>query len=101
MENDNEMIKEEIEKKLAEHKADWDAFIKDLTDNPDGTVKKSELLKLAAAMMENLNGMAQLTQMIMHNQDALNHNFNQIAAILQGGKQKFGANKTPGGIIIP
>lgn len=97
----NEMTQEEMKKEYEARKVEWDAFIQDLKDNPDVTVTKAELLKMVDFVSENINGLGQMSAMMMHNLEVLNHNFQQIVNVLSGGKPSVVRNKTQSGIILP
>jgi len=96
-----EMTKEEMKKEYEARKAKWDAFVQDLKDNPDATVTKSELLEVVEFVSGNIEGLAQMSVTMMHNMDALNHNFQQIVSVITGGKPGTVGNKTKSGIILP
>jgi len=92
----------EEEMKIAheERLAAWEKFTASLEENSDDPASKGELLKVIQFMSEDIQGIAHMVGLNVHNIQALNHNFQQLVQVIQGGTTQ-GPNKTPGGIIIP
>ena len=98
--NFDNMSKEEIEKITAQQKKEWEDFMEDLKNNPEEKLSKGEYLKSLEVVLDNMGGIAHMTNVLMNNMNSLHHNFNQLLESLQGGGSGV-MNKSKGGIILP
>lgn len=97
---EKKMTEEEFKILIEKHKADWEAFVKNLKDNPTVPVTNADLLKAIEFISEDMGGMGQMIHMLGNNLNILNHNLQIIMQAVQGGQAQAVA-KTKGGIILP
>jgi len=96
-----QMTEEEMKKAMEEHKKAYEAFHKKLSENPDETVTKGELLEAIDFIGNDMGGLAQMVNVIANNMNVLHHNVQQVVQVIQGGQPPIAAKKTDSGIILP
>jgi hypothetical protein len=76
----------------------WEAFKKDLEDNPNSPATKGDLLEVMNAIFGDMQGVAGIAAQAMKNTQALHQ---MIQPILQVFGAPGGPNRTKSGIIMP
>lgn len=96
-----QMTEEEMKAQFEARKKEWTDFIEKLKSNPDEPVTKGELAFAIEVMIENIQGIGEMSSVAIHNTQALAHNFEQFMSAIGAKPVVNPASRTKGGIILP
>jgi len=96
-----QMTEEEMKAHYEARKKEWSDFIDNLKANPDEPVTKKELAFAIEVISENIQGIAEMAGVALHNTQAVAHNFEQFMSAIGAKPGVNPASRTKGGIILP
>ena len=96
-----QMTEEETKAQFEARKKEWTDFIDNLKANPDEPVTKKELAFAIEVISENIQGIAEMAGVALHNVQVVAHNFEQMMSAIGMKPGNTSANRTKSGIILP